>query len=149
RRYRGALAHRQVAQRRARVFAQLRHDAVFLVRELDAGLLAEAEFFDPLAVFRRADLLADLDRADVRGARQDLADGQVLGAVFLGVVDDPFADFDLRRDREFGRRRDKAFSQARRDGERLEGGARFVVQVGRLVQQVFVGDVFEVARIDR
>ena len=26
------------------------------------------------------------------------ADGQVLGAVFLGVFDDPFADFDLRRD---------------------------------------------------
>src|SRR3712207_4383302 len=84
-----ALADRQVAHRRAGVLLQREHLTDLLAGQVDAGRLAEAEAADPLVEAPRADLHADLDRADVARLGEDLARRERHVAARVRLADRP------------------------------------------------------------
>ena len=128
-----ALADRQVAHRRSRVFVQRQGHARFLAGQFHAGGRAEAEAMHPFVEAFRAIERADLDRADVARAREDLRGGERFFGMFGVVVDRPVGDLDLIGDIEGRARRDQPPLQRVGDRNDLEGRARFVVEGDRAV----------------
>ena len=98
---------------------------------------AEAEPVDPAVEALGALELADLDRADVARAGQDLRGRERFFGVFGVVVDRAVGDLDLVGDVEAAVGRDQALLQRARDRDRLEGGAGFVVEAdGAVLERV-------------
>src|SRR5262249_58437548 len=100
-------------------------DAGRLVRQLDAGPLAEAEAAQPGVVAVAAQPIADLRGTDVAGELDDL--GEREPAVRVGVVDGPLPDV-VRAGlaEEALRRRDHVILERARREDRLERRAGLV-----------------------
>ena len=80
---------------------------------------------------------ADLDRADVARASQDLRGAQRFFRVFGVVVDRLFGDLDLVGDVEWRGGRDQPRFERARHGHHLERRARFIVEAHRPVLERF------------
>ena len=109
---------------------------------------AEAEAPHPAVEALGAEPLADHDRADVGGLREDLARGERAVADRVRLADLAVGDGDRGRKVEARARRDLALLQRGRDGERLERGARLVVGADRAVLAGVVGRVAERVGVD-
>src|SRR6185312_793981 len=118
-----------------------------LVRQADAGGLAEAERPQVVVLRLLADVVRDLGHADVGGVRDDAGDGVVLARRPLGVVDELPALADLVRNLVRAHRRLAAALERGRGGDHLGRGAGLELglhgQVGGLVH---VRDVRRVVR---
>ena len=72
-------------------------EARLLARQLDLRGPAEAEAPHPVVEAVGAEPLADLDRPDVRGLREDLRGREVDRPARVGLLDDAVGDLDRRR----------------------------------------------------
>ena len=96
-----------------------------------------------------AELLADHDRADVRGLGEDVGDAQRPVADRVRLADRPVGDLDLGRHVEGRLGLDEAVLERAGDRERLEGRARLVGEAGRHVRELVGVGAGEVVGVDR